>query len=68
MLIAVSLLTNFLSTNVLLFVSCHEEVLVVCKEFCNRYSADSLNMSSFLFYFYFLMFYLAIIALEIIPN
>ena len=35
---AVSLVTNYISTNVLIFVSCHEEVLVVCKIFLQQIS------------------------------
>ena len=35
---AVSLVTNYISTNVLIFASCHQEVLVVCKIFLQQIS------------------------------
>ena len=47
-MIAVALVISYLLTNVLIFVLCHEEVLVVCKRILQQICPYSLYiMSSF---------------------
>ena len=61
--IAGSLITSYLSKNILIFVLCHEEVLVVCKRILQQISSV-LFIYVVIFIYCFLMFYKAVIALE----